>query len=69
MRSMICIRWPLSLKKAGKFEFAALFHVHPVKAVDQNVGDGQIFQQLFQRAQAEDFVENFARETLAFGEA
>ena len=52
-----------------RFELAGTFHVDLVVTVDQDVGDGRIFEQWFQRTQAEDFVENFARQTFAFGEA
>ena len=56
-------------RQPGQFEFAGAFDVDPVEAVDQNVGDGGIFEQRLERAEAEDFVENFARQPLAFGEA
>ena len=55
--------------QAGGLELAGPFHVDLVVAVDQNVGDGRILEQRLQRAQAEDLVQNFAGQALAFGEA
>ena len=55
--------------QAGQFEFAGALDVDPVEAVDQNVGDGGVFEQRLERTEAEDFVENFARQALALGEA
>ncbi len=56
-------------RQAGEFELAAALDVHPVEAVDQDVGDGGIFEQRFERAEAKDFVENLAGQSLALGEA
>jgi len=49
--------------------FPAPFHIDFVKAVDQNVGDGGIFEQRLQRAQAENLVEDLARQAFALGKA
>ena len=55
--------------QAGDFEFAGALDVDAVEAVDEDVGDGGILEQGLERTEAEDFVENFAGEALAFGEA
>ena len=55
-------------RQAGDFKLAGAFDVHAVEAVDENVGNGGVFEQRFERAEAEDFVEDFARQLLAFGE-
>ena len=55
--------------EAGGLEFSSAFYVNLVVAVDQDVGDGRILEQWLQRTQAENLVQNFARQTLAFGEA
>ena len=55
--------------QAGEFELAGALHVDPVEAVDQDVGNGGVFEQRLERAEAEDFVENFAREPFALGKA
>ena len=70
MRSMICMRcWIVFEGQAGEFKFAGALDVDPVEAVDQNVGDGVVLEQRFERTEAEDFVEDFAGEAFAFGEA
>ena len=51
------------------FKLAAALDVDAVETVDENIGDGRILEQGLERAEAEDFVENFARQALAFGEA
>src|ERR1700675_4962798 len=55
-------------RQAGDFELAGAFDVYAIKAVDENVGNGGIFEERLERAQAEDFVENLARQLLALGE-
>src|SRR5208282_2750574 len=40
-----------------------------IDAIDENVGDRRILEQGFEGAEAEDFIENFARQLLAFGKA
>ena len=48
-------------RQACDFQFAGAFDVDAVEAVDQNIGDGGILEQGFQRAQPEDFIENLPR--------
>ena len=55
-------------REAGDFQFAAAFDVHAVEAVDENIGNGGILEQRFERAQTEDLVEDLARQLLALGE-
>ena len=56
MRSMICIRWPLSLKdRPGRLQLAGALDVDLVEAVDQNVGDARIFEQRFERTRGRRF--------------
>ena len=55
--------------QAGGLEFARPFHIDPVVAVDQDVGDGGIFEQRLERAQAEDLIQNFPGQALALGKA
>ena len=45
-------------------EFAGAFDEYFVPAIDQDVGDGGIAQQRFQRAQSEHFVEQFTLKLL-----
>ena len=52
-----------------QFELAGFFDVDPVVAVDQDVGDVGILEQLLERPKSEDLVENFARKSFAFGKA
>ena len=54
--------------QTGGLELARPFHINLVVAVDQNIGDGGVLEQGFQRAQAEDFIQNLARKTLPLGE-
>src|ERR1039457_5436194 len=54
--------------QAGNFQFAGAFDVDTVEAVDQNVGNGGIFEQRLERAEAEDFVKDLARQLFALGE-
>ena len=56
-------------RQAGDFELAGALDVDAIEAVDEDVGDGGILEQGFERAEAEDFVEDLARELLALGEA
>ena len=42
----------------GLHQASGPFHVHVVEAVDQDVADGWVLEQRFQRAQPEDFVQN-----------
>ena len=56
-------------RQAGQFKLSGALNVYPVEAVDQNIGDGVVFEQRFERTEAEDLIENFAGETFAFGEA
>src|SRR5436309_16030089 len=53
----------------GSLEFPATFYVDLIEAIDQNVGDAGIFQKRLERAQAEDFIQNFPRKTLTLGVA
>ena len=55
--------------QAGQFQLAGALDVNLVEAVDENIGDGVILQQGFERAQAEYFVQDFARQPLALGKA
>ena len=55
--------------QAGDLEFAGALDVDAVEAIDQDVGDGRILEQRFERTEAEDFVQDFARQALALGEA
>ncbi len=48
------------------FEAAAALDEDFVVIIDENIGDGIVFEQPFERAEAENFVENFAGEALAF---
>ena len=41
-----------------RFKFSSALHVDPVETIHQDVGDGWIFEQRFQRAEAEDLVQN-----------
>ena len=56
-------------RQASQFQLARALNVNPVIAVDQNVGDGVVFEQRLERAEAENFVEDFARQPLALGKA
>ena len=47
------------------FDLARALNVDAVETVHQNVGDGGIFEQRLQRTQAEDLVENLARQSSA----
>ena len=50
-----------------RFDQAAIaFNVDVVEAVDHDVADCRVFEELFERAQAEDFVEDFVRDAVAF---
>ena len=70
MRSMICMRCPLSLNdKPGQFKLASALDVDLVEAIDQDVGDGVVLEQGLERPEAKDFVEDFAGQAFAFGEA
>src|SRR5436309_14277610 len=53
----------------GSLEFPATFYVDLIEAIDQDVGDAGIFQKRLERAQAEDFIQNFPRKALTLGEA
>ena len=55
--------------QAGRLEFARPFHIDLVVTIHQDVGDGGIFEQGLERAQTEDFIENFPGQALALGEA
>ena len=52
-----------------QLQLASSLDVDPVEAVYQDVRDGVVLEQGFERTQAEDFVENFPRQPLALGEA
>ncbi len=56
-------------RQPGDFQFAGALDVDAVEAVDENVGDGRILEERFERAEAENFVENLARQLLALGKA
>src|SRR5262249_15030546 len=43
--------------------------VNLIAAVDEDVRDGGVFEENFQRTKAEDFVENIARQAFPFGKA
>src|SRR5580658_2525933 len=55
--------------QAGQFQLAGAFDVNLIEAVDQNVGNGMVFEQGLERTKAEDLVEDFARQPLPLGEA
>ena len=55
--------------KRGAFEFAGALDVDLVEAVDQNIGNGGILEQRLERAEAENLVENLARQAFALGKA
>ena len=50
----------------GFDQAAAAFDIDVVEAVDHDVADGGIFEELFERAQAEDFVEDLFGDAVAF---
>ncbi len=45
----------------------AALYIDVVEAVDQNVGDGIVFEQRLQRAQSKHFVLNFLNNPIALG--
>ena len=67
MRSMMLIRWASSRNCTEvSFENAAALDVDVLVGVDQNIGNGGIGEQRLERAETENFVENFLRKALAF---
>ena len=50
----------------GLLQLAAAFDVDLVRAVDQDIADGRVLEQHFQRAEAERLVEHLVDEALAF---
>ena len=62
------VRIVLEAQSSG-LKLARAFHVDSIKTVHQNVGNGWIFEQRFERAQAEDFVQNLPRQPFPLGEA
>ena len=70
IRSMIRIRWRSSLNTTlRQLEHAVALDVDLIEAVDEDVGNRRIAEQLFERAEAEQLVEHVGREALAFGQA
>ncbi len=55
-------------RQDGFFELAAALDVDAVEAIDEDVGDGGVFEQRFERAEAEYLVEDLARQLLALSE-
>ena len=54
---------------AGQFELAVPLDVDLFVRVDQDVADGLIVEQRFQRPEPEDLVENFGDDLISFGRA
>ena len=50
-------------------QLAGALHINQARSSDQDVGDGGIAQQRLERAQAEDFVENFLDDAVLFHQA
>ena len=68
--SMTCSRWRLSRKVTlVRLSCAAALNINGVEGVDQDVADGFVLQQLLERAQAEDFIEDFLGDAVALGRA
>ena len=66
--SMMCSRCALSLNRTGvSAQLAAALDVDLVVAVDQDVGDGGLLEQRFQRAQPKHFVEHFFDDPVLLG--
>ena len=55
--------------EARGFELASAFDVHPVKAIDQNIGNSGILEKRLQGPETEDLIENFSRQAFALGKA
>jgi hypothetical protein len=49
-------------------EFAETFHIDQLGSGDQDIGDGRILEEGFQRAQTEDFVEDLLDHPVFFGQ-
>jgi hypothetical protein len=59
MRSMIVRRWRSSLKRRSlNVELAAALDVDRVRAVDHDFRDGRVAHQVFERPEAERFVDD-----------
>ena len=54
-------------RQAGQFQLAGALDVNLIEAIDQNVGDGVVLEQGFERTEAEDLVEDLAGQALALG--
>src|ERR1035438_9492717 len=57
--SMMWSRWASSLKRTGVGELVVAFDEHLVVAVNQDIADVGVFEEGFQGAKTEDFVEHF----------
>jgi len=55
--------------QARQLQLTGALDVYLVEAVHQDVGNGVILKQRFERTEAEDFVKDFARQALALGKA
>ncbi len=67
MRSMICIRWSLSRNLTSVFSsLPRRSTINLVRAVDQDIADGRVLEQHFERAEAEGLVEHLVDEAFAF---
>ena len=53
----------------GFFKDAAALDVDVFVGVDEDVGDGLVFEQRFERAEAKDLVDDFLGELVALGAA
>ena len=63
MRSMIVRRWRSSLKRTvDEREFAAALDVDRFRAVDHDFADRRVAHEIFQRPEAEDFVDDLLLE-------
>ena len=51
----------------GQLQQSLALHVDLLVAVHQDVGDGRVLQQRFERSQAEDFVQHLMADALLFG--
>ena len=53
-------------RHARKFEYSAALDINLAVSVDQNVGNGRILQERFERSQSEDLVQHLAADSLLF---
>ena len=54
--------------QSGWFKLAGPFHVDLVVAINQDVGNGRVFEQRLERAEAKDFIQNFTGQAFALSE-